>query len=95
MFDVRKTPEGKKVLSMGYPRVEQLIDSEDFTKVNQTFEALYRSLEEISKEKRKIRRSREARKAMRSIELVMNLFKELLEIKYRLQEMLKKAAEKK
>lgn len=95
MFDTRQTPDGKKVLSVGYPRVEKLIDSEDFTDINNVFEAAYKELSEIAREKRKIKRSKDAKKAMHSIELVMNLFKELLEIKYRLQEMLKGAAKKK
>ncbi len=82
---------GKEVLSAGYPAIETLLDSEDFGHVNKVFEKTYAELEGKAKIKRGLKKSREARKAMKSVELVMNLLKELLEIKYRLQEMIKQS----
>ncbi|MBI4365562.1 MAG: hypothetical protein HY543_01965 [Deltaproteobacteria bacterium] len=84
MLQFRDTSKGK-VLSAGYPAVEDLIDSEQFDPLNQTFERAYQALEEIARHKRGLRKSRDARKAMRAIERVMDLFRELLAIKYRLQ----------
>lgn len=84
--------EGKNVLSAGYPAVERLIDSEDFDRVNAIFEGAYKELQGISRKKKGLKRSREAKKAMLAIEHVMDLFKELLEIKYQLQKMLAEAA---
>lgn len=84
MLHVRETPEGK-ALSAGYPGIEALIDSENFDVLNATFEQAYQQLGEVARHKRGLRKSREARKAMKSIERVMDLFRELLAIKYRLQ----------
>ena len=70
----------------GYPEIERLVDSEDFDEVNEKFQNAYDKLEGISKQKRGLKKSREAKKAMKAIELVMDLFRELLTIKYRLQE---------
>jgi hypothetical protein len=87
MLEMRK--KGKKdVLSAGYPAVERLIDSEDFDKTNKTFEEAYVILDEINRKKRGLKKGRDAKKAMKAIEHVVDLFKELLEIKYRFQEML-------
>ncbi len=93
MLDTRETPKGA-VVSAGYPAIEKLVDTEDFSQVNTTFEKAYNELGERSKVKRGLKRSREAKKAMHAIELTMSLFKELLEIKYRIQEMLKKGQAK-
>ncbi|PIU58416.1 MAG: hypothetical protein COS89_00495 [Deltaproteobacteria bacterium CG07_land_8_20_14_0_80_38_7] len=72
--------------SAGYPEIELLIDSEDFNEVNEQFQCSYNKLEKISKQKKGLKKSREAKHAMNSIELVMDLFRELLTIKYQLQE---------
>ncbi|MBI2346576.1 MAG: hypothetical protein HYV03_06815 [Deltaproteobacteria bacterium] len=85
MFEYRDTPQGK-VLSAGYPAVEALVDSEQFDPLNAAFEKAYEELSAIARQKRGLRRSREARKAMRAIERVMDLLRELLAIKYRMQQ---------
>lgn len=85
MLDVRETPQGKK-LSAGYPAVEALIDTEEFDPLNITFEQAYAKLSEIARHKRGLKKSREARKAMKAIERVMDLLRELLAVKYRLQQ---------
>lgn len=73
--------------SMGYPRVENLIETEDFTDINEAFEAAYTKLAEIERQKKGLKKGRDAKKAMKAMELVMDLFRELLAIKYQLQEM--------
>lgn len=94
MLDTRDTPKGKAI-SAGYPAIERLIDSENFDEINGIFESAYNELASLAKIKRGLKKSREAKKAMLSIELMMNLFKELLEIKYKLQEMIKRSQIKK
>jgi len=91
MFEITER-DGKKVLSAGYPAVEKLIESEDFSTINRVFEAAYDELEAISRKKRGLKKSRDAKKAMKAIERVMDLFRELLEIKYQIQAMLDRAS---
>ena len=70
----------------GYPAIEKLIDTEDFTELNDAFEAAYGELFDLSKRKKGLKSQRDAKKAMRSLELTMELLRELLAIKYKLQE---------
>ena len=72
---------------MGYPRVEKLIDTEDFSEINGAFEDAYAKLAEIDRQKKGLKKGRDAKKVMKSMELVMDLFRDLLAIKYQLQEM--------
>jgi hypothetical protein len=72
---------------MGYPRVEKLVETEDFTEINEVFETAYGELAEMASHKKGLKKSREAKKIMKSMELAMDLFRELLAIKYQLQEM--------
>lgn len=80
--------------SLGYPHVEKLIDSEDFGEINKAFKSAYERLEEISKEKGGVRKNKEAKKAMQALEKASELLKELLQIKYRLQEELGRQAKR-
>lgn len=79
----------------GYPAVEKLIDTEDFNEINAAFETAYGELLGISQKKKGMKTQREARRAMRSLELTMDLLRELLAIKYRLQEEAAKISKKK
>ena len=88
-------PTGQKGPTAGYPEIEQLIETEDFTEINEKFKDAYEQLEQISKYKRGLKKSREAKKAMKALELVMDLFRELLTIKYRLQEIVTSKQQKK
>lgn len=74
---------------MGYPRVEQLVDSEDFVDVNEAFEVAYAELGTLVGKSRSIKKGKDAKKAMKAMELTMDLFRDLLEIKYQLQAMQK------
>ncbi|MDO8494177.1 MAG: hypothetical protein Q7S68_02445 [Deltaproteobacteria bacterium] len=78
--------------TLGYPLVEKLIDSEDFNEVNKAFQSAYKDLESLSKVKGGLRKSGEAKKAMVALEKASELLKELLKIKYRLQEEVAKQA---
>ena len=76
------TPYGQA----GYPEVERLIDSEDFDELNEAFESAYAELNGLGKKKKGMKTQREVKKAKRALELTLDLFRELLAIKYRLQE---------
>jgi hypothetical protein len=78
----------------GYPAVERLIDTEDFDELNETFEMAYEELFEISKKRKGLKTRRDAKKAMKALELTLDLFRELLAIKYKLQEEAEKAQKK-
>ena len=75
---------------VGYPNIEKLIDSEDFNGVNQAFLQAYKQLEKIFREKKGLKGPKEAKKAMAALEKVAELLKELLQVKYRLQEQAQK-----
>ena len=77
-----------------YPEVEQLIDSEDFASVNEVFSRAYTELAEIADKKGGFGKSRDAKKVMTALELSMELFRELLEIKYSLKNSQQKAQKK-
>jgi len=79
----------------GYPRIEKLIDSEDFEAVNKSFATCYGELEKVARQKAGLGKAKQAKKAMRAYELVMELFKELLKLKYQLIESLQKEEQKK
>lgn len=78
--------ENHKYGQAGYPAVEKLIETEDFDEINSVFEKAYGELLEISRKKKGLKTQKDAKKAMRSLELTMELLRELLAIKYRLEE---------
>lgn len=77
-------------ITAGYPRIEMLIESEKFDEVNKSFGVAYEELQKIAKNKTGLGKGKTAKKAMRAYELAMDLFKELLKIKYQMMEVLKK-----
>lgn len=95
------SPKGKEEAesAMGpqasYPEIEKLIDSENFDTVNKNFSEAYEALDRISKERGGLKKSGEAKKAMKAIERVMDLLRELLKLKYQLVEAQKKEGGKK
>ena len=91
----RTNPKLEEPKLVGYPEIEKLIDGEDFTDVNDAFEKAYSELDGIARKKSGLGKGKDAKKAMKSLELVMNLLRDLLALKYRLQEEAEKAQEKK
>lgn len=69
-----------------FPEIERLIESEDFDRINKTFTSAYEELENLSKAKGGLGKSRDAKKAMKAIERVMDLLRELLKVKYQIQQ---------
>ena len=82
----QKTRDTATYGQMGYPVVEKLIDTEDFGPINQAFENAYSELYAISKKKKGFGIKKDVSRAMRALELTLDLFRELLAIKYKLQE---------
>lgn len=80
--------------TLGYPRVEKLIDSEDFDEINSSFKKAYEDLESASRQKGGLKKGQAAKKGMLALEKAAELLKELLKIKYRLQEEVAKAGKK-
>jgi len=78
--------ENVKYGETGYPAVEKLIDTEKFDEVNEAFEDAYSQLALIAKKKGGMKTQRDVKRAMKALQLTMDLFSELLSIKYRLQE---------
>jgi hypothetical protein len=64
-----------------YPAIEKLIDSEDFESINKNFGLAYEELEKLSKQKG-LGSASQAKKAMKALEKVMDLLKDLLKLKY-------------
>lgn len=77
------------VSTAGYPRIERLIETEEFDPVNKSFATTYGELEKLARQKAGLGKSKQAKKAMKAYELVMNLLKELLKLKYQMVEALK------
>ncbi|MBL7685115.1 MAG: hypothetical protein JNK65_03655 [Deltaproteobacteria bacterium] len=73
----------------GYPRIERLIDTEDFDPVNKSFTEAYAELEKVARQKAGLGKAKQAKKAMRAYELSMELLKELLKLKYQMMEAFK------
>lgn len=69
-----------------FPEIEKLIESEDFDRINKSFTSAYEELERVSKGKGGMGKSRDAKKAMKAIERVMDLLRELLKMKYQIQQ---------
>ncbi len=79
----------ESILTAGYPRIEELVDGENFDPINKSFAAAYGELEKISRQKAGLGKAKQAKKAMRGYELTMNLLKEVLKMKYQMVENLK------
>lgn len=81
-----------KESALGYPLIENLLETEQFDVLNKTFADAYQRLETIMMDREAgLRKQKDARKAMRAYELTTELIKELLKVKYQLL----KAKEKK
>ncbi len=82
-------------LTAGYPLIEKLIETENFDRVNSDFTKAYDELQKISKSKSGLGKGKAAKKAMQALQLTMDLFKELLRLKYQMLEVLEKGQGKK
>lgn len=90
--NARPRSQPAKESALGYPLIENLLETEKFDALNKSFADAYQRLETIMLDREAgLKKQKEARKAMRSYELTTDLIKELLKVKYQLL----KAKEKK
>lgn len=69
--------------SPGYPTIEKLIETEDFSQVNQSVSACYDTLERMLKSKTGgLKRQKMVRQALKAYDLTIDLIRDLLKIKY-------------
>ncbi|MBI4412426.1 MAG: hypothetical protein HY541_08085 [Deltaproteobacteria bacterium] len=74
---------GAGKVPLGYPTIEKLIETEDFSKVNQTVSACYDKLEKMLKGKSGgLSRQKGVRAALKAYDLTIDLLRDLLKIKY-------------
>lgn len=77
--------------TLGYQKIEELLESENFDGLNQSFGEAYQKLQAIMDDKGAgLKKHKEARKAMQAYELTTDLIKELLKLKYQILENQKK-----
>ena len=70
---------------LGYPIIEKLIETEDFSGVNQTVSACYDKLEKMLKAKSGgLKKQKNVRAALKAYDLTIDLIRELLKTKYNL-----------
>lgn len=78
----RPTAQQKGGTSLGYPTIEGLLESEDFSKLHDGFESVKKQAEEImSAATQSARNKKRARTALDAFDRGLDLLKELLEIK--------------
>ncbi len=67
---------------LGYPIMEGLIETEDFTKVNATMSACYDLLERQLKQKGGLAKQKKIRQSLQAYDLTIDLIRFLLKMKY-------------
>ena len=86
--------ENEEALTAGYPRIEKLVETEKFDEVNASFGQAYEELQKIAKSKSGLGKGKAAQKALKAYELTLDLFKDLLKLKYQMLEAAEKQEEK-
>jgi len=80
---------------LGYPHIEELLEKEDFERINKSFAEAYQTLEKIMKDTSGgLKKQKAAQKAMKSYELTTELMNELLQIKAQIVKMRAEHAKK-
>lgn len=64
-----------------YPEIQRLLETEDFHRLDGNLEEAYAALLKVSKEGG-LKKARDARKALKAIDKVRDLFKELIRLKH-------------
>lgn len=94
----QKTPQAPQSLKdsgIGYPNIEELLETEGFDKINKSFSEAYDKLEIIMKDRAGgLKKQKGAQKAMKAYELTTELMNELLKIKYQIIKMRDEQAKK-
>ena len=72
----------KAPVSLGYPHIESLLETENFVPVNKSFGEAYQTLETIMKDRSSgLKKQKNAQKAIIGYELTVELMNELLKMK--------------
>ena len=80
----------KNEIPLGYPIMEKLLETEDFSKINKTMTASYETLERLLKGKSGgLQKQKKVRQALKAYDLTLDLLQELLKAKYANVEKLK------
>lgn len=82
----KKTPSQQiKENGLGYPKIEEILESENFEPINKSFSEAYDKLEIIHQDGSSgLKKQKAAKKAMQSYELTISLLNELIQLKYQL-----------
>lgn len=84
------TSSSKKTLP-GYPIIEKLIETEDFSQVDQTMSVSYEALQRLLKQRTGgMKAQRQVRQAVKAFDLTLDLMKILLKTKYEMIEKIEK-----
>lgn len=95
MPDKPVTVASFKDSGLGYPRIEDLLENENFVKINKSFSEAYDRLERIMKDRSAgLKMQKAAQKAMKAYELVTQLINELLHLKHEIIKMRKNSQAK-
>lgn len=87
MPNPEQRPPPKRAL-LGYPLIEKLIETEDFSKIQSSFSTCYEALERMLKKKvGGLKKQGQIRQAIKAYDLTIDLLRLLLKTKY---EMVKK-----
>lgn len=82
-----KNNAAKKPDSLGYPLIEDLLENENFGRINKSFADGFNRLQTIFTDSSAgLKKQKEARKAMEAYELTTGLIRELLGLKYQIVE---------
>lgn len=86
MTSLQKSPQPNvQKPSLGYPHIEELLEKEDFERLNKSFFDAYERLEKIMKDRSAgLKKQKGAQKAMKAYEMTTELLNELLQIKYQI-----------
>lgn len=95
MADQSKKKEPFKDSGLGYPKIEELVEYENFATVNKSFAEAYGKLERIMQDRSSgLKKQKGAQAAMKSYELTTALLNELLQIKYQIIKLRKEQEQK-
>lgn len=84
-----------KVTTLGYPHIEQLLETENFEVINKSFAEAYDKLEVIMKDRSAgLKKQKDAQKSMQAYELTVELINELLKIKREIAKQREKSGQK-
>lgn len=93
MAEANQQKAAFKDSGLGYPKIEEILETENFDRLNKGFSEAYTKLENIMKDKTiGLKKQKAAQSAMQAYELTTELMNELLKIKYEIMKIRAQAA---